>query len=451
MSIHRTAAAVAATLVFAAPLPAQSTRISDSVLALFQANHHGAAAQLAHRTLMSPQAAALPLEERCMIRMGMLWSLWRLGMLSVMSEELHTYDADCANAKLDEGWTKTLPELRDAVSLPPLPRTGFDFSAVDQFWMMVDTLSRDIAPSEAQWRNMMRSTGYRMIDQPALRSEMQTVFMPSHRAQRDSLIARDNDESAVLRHLLAAGAMRADLTNLRDSLARHASVTAAVHAAAVYLPKGATEGQPSPLVAFALFRDDGFAQDNGVIVDLLFVHDNGLIPLLSHEFHHAYLGPLATFPRPPRTSPEGTIVSVFYNMRNEGIADLIDKPYPLQAVGPSLQNYAARYNAAYARTSGVLHVVDSLLTLAARDSAAMRTAATRIANAFVYNGHPNGAYMARTILETFGADSLIPGVYTPFAFLRTFAAAEKKRGNPPPFSPDTWRLLDALEKTFAVR
>jgi hypothetical protein len=39
------------------------------------------------------------------------------------------------------------------------------------------------------------------------------------------------------------------------------------------------------------------------------------------------------------------------HLRNEGIADQIDKPYPIQAMSPSLAWYATAYNKAYAATA----------------------------------------------------------------------------------------------------
>ena len=42
----------------------------------------------------------------------------------------------------------------------------------------------------------------------------------------------------------------------------------------------------------------------------------------------------------------------------------------------------------------------------------------------------------------------MPAIYNPFALLRTYAAAEKRRGNPPPFSPKAIRVLDAMEKRY---
>jgi hypothetical protein len=59
---------------------------------------------------------------------------------------------------------------------------------------------------------------------------------------------------------------------------------------------------------------------------------------------------------------------------------------------------------------------------------------------------PNGAYVARVIQETFGVDSLFPAVRNPAAFLRTYAAVERKRGNPGPFSVEAMRVIESLEE-----
>ena len=42
----------------------------------------------------------------------------------------------------------------------------------------------------------------------------------------------------------------------------------------------------------------------------------------------------------------------------------------------------------------------------------------------------------------------MPAIYNPFAFVRAYASAERKRGNPPPFSPKAIELLSAMEKRY---
>jgi hypothetical protein len=70
---------------------------------------------------------------------------------------------------------------------------------------------------------------------------------------------------------------------------------------------------------------------------------------------------------------------------------------------------------------------------------------------FWSNGHPNGSYMAREILETFGVDSLYPAAYSPAAFLRTFGWAEQKLGRPNPFTEPALRELAILDQRYWAR
>src|SRR5262249_25156221 len=118
---------------------------------------------------------------------------------------------------------------------------------------------------------------------------------------------------------------------------------------------------------------------------------------------------------------------------------------------PVMANYAKRYNEAYARTPEVIRSIDSALVVAADDSTKLREVGRRVQDLLPSAGHYNGSYVAREILETFGVDSLYPGVSNQFAFLRAYAAAEKRRGNPPPFSPKAVAFLDALENKYLIR
>jgi hypothetical protein len=123
-------------------------------------------------------------------------------------------------------------------------------------------------------------------------------------------------------------------------------------------------------------------------------------------------------------------------------------PYPLPLRSNSAEVYVKRYNDTYARTPQILRSVDSLLVVVADSPSVVRAAGTRARALLWSNSHPNGAYVARTIVQTFGIDSLMPAVYNPFALLRTYAAAEKQRGNPPPFSAKAIAVLDAMEKRY---
>jgi len=89
-----------------------------------------------------------------------------------------------------------------------------------------------------------------------------------------------------------------------------------------------------------------------------------------------------------------------------------------------------------------------LIVGAIGDSAKLVAAAQQARTLIPWNGHPNGAYMARSIKDTFGVDSLFPALASPFAFVRVFRAAEAKKGNASAFSAPTIAWLDAMEKKY---
>ena len=335
---------------------------------------------------------------------------------------------------------------------PAAPATRIDFSSVDQFWKIVDILSRDIEPTEDQWHALLSTPGYRLALVNlggSLREDIDVAFKPSRRAEYDRLTVGDDEHSLQLRHLARAAERRADLTAFQDSLARATVIADAVALAARSLPLGATRNGPPPLVAAALFRDDGYSLPQGIVIDLLNVRGVNLTINLAHEFHHSYVNRLAR-PLPPGsdTAADAGLRRALYDLRNEGLADLIDKPHPFASPNPGLASYVARYNAEYARTPAVLSQLDALLSATAADSTRIADVAMRAQMLFWSNGHPNGAYIAREISETFGVDSLRAAALDPAVFLRIYVSAERSRGRPSPFSPEAWRVIDGLDSRY---
>jgi hypothetical protein len=340
----------------------------------------------------------------------------------------------------------------------PYPTSGVDFSGIDGFYTIADLLSRDTEPTEAQWSALLGTPGYRLveIDNRGIRKRIDLALKPSRRTERDSILKRDGDQAAALRHIIRAAAARDSVQQTRSLLERSTgdSVARALIATKRFLPAGIVERTPTPFIAFAIFAADGYAEQPGILLDPLYVHDNGLVELLSHELHHMYAGtidrtrPFAELMAMKPVPTDGALFFAIFHLRNEGIADMVDKPRPLVAQSPSMQAYVTRYNAAYERTPQLLRTFDSLLVGVADHPGTAGPAGQAAQRLFVSNGHPNGAYMARTILETLGADSLMNGVRSPIGFVRTYAEAEIKRGNPPPFSPKALALFQAMEDRY---
>ena len=345
-----------------------------------------------------------------------------------------------------------LTMLRAQTSAAAMPATGLDFSAVNQFWKIVDILSRDREPTEVQWRALLDTPGYRLVRVnlgSGLREDLDVAFRPSRNAEYQRLTAGDDEHSLQLRHLARAAAGRADLTAFQDSLAGSTLIADAVALAARSLPPGATANGPPPLVAVALFRDDGYSLPQGIVIDLLNVRNMNLIRNLAHEFHHSYVNRLARpLPSWSDTARDAGLRKALYDLRNEGLADLIDKPYPFSSPNPGLASYVIRYNAEYGRTPAALRELDALLSAAADDSTRLADVAMRAQMLFWSNGHPNGAYIAREIAATFGVDSLRAAALDPALFLRIYASAERAHGRPSPFSAKAWRMIENLDARY---
>jgi hypothetical protein len=386
----------------------------------------------------------------CPVYAEIVYSLDRLGRYDEAARRLKEFDASCSSADIGDERRSRFVAARREVSLPDLPRTGFDASAIRQFWQVVDTLSTDVEPSDTLWHAMFATPGYRLswANVQPLREDLETAYRPSRRALRDSLSNRTDDQALRLQHFARVFANRALLDRFLDSLTHNLPIADAVAIAQRFLPPGTTNGHSPPFVTTALFRNDSYsAGERGIVVDLENARGSNLTLLVAHEFHHSFIGYATTLHSPLNVSNTGPLVLALFNLRNEGAADQIDKPYPLVPRSPSLQAYAERYNREYASTRSTLHVVDSLLASVRLDNGdSVRATAQRVRNLFWSAGHPNGAYMMRTIIETFGMDSMFAADRNPFAFLRIYSAAEIKRGNGPTFSLATVSLLDSEEQ-----
>jgi hypothetical protein len=338
----------------------------------------------------------------------------------------------------------------------PLPTTGLDATAIDQFWRVVDILVTDAEPTEAQWQTMLDTPGYRlaqMILGPVVREDVELAFKPSRHAEFDSLTKLPNDRASRLTHLVRAASLRPQLNAFRDSLMHSAPVAEAVRTAQQFLPPGATSVGEPPFVAFAIFRNDGYSLGPpGVVIDLLNAYESNLVLFLAHEFHHTYVAraqDAALGTRVRTDNPDDRALrSAIQALRNEGIADLVDKPYPLAWPNPVRAAYVKRYNEEYAKTPATLRQLDSLLEVVAGDSTKLADAGKRAQTLLWSNSHANGAYMARTIYEAFGVDSLYPGETNPAAFLRAYVAAEKARGKSSPFTTKGWQVIEAFEQRY---
>ena len=434
-------------LALAASARAQ-TPLVDSVIKLNRAGLWEQAGPLAQQGFQQ----AKTVDERCALLVGGSYALAQLTRLDAARATLRTFDRECVESPVVRQQATDIAFVRSSIDLPALPTTGVELSALDQFWTVTDLLRADVEPTSGQWRALLTTPTYRMVltQNPNFRQHMSLAFKPSRRAERDSVVKNRANGAGTIAHLDRALAAREDIDRIRLALEKTLvdSVALAVRSAARLLPAGTTEKRPKPFIALGIYTYDGYAQGNGMILDALFVRENGLTDLMAHEFHHMYAGDFSRMSRAGIGAGDAPIIGVFWSLRNEGIADMVDKPYPLTVRSEAMASYAKGYNETYEKTPAVLRSIDSLIVGAIGDSAKLVAAAQQARTLIPWNGHPNGAYMARSIKDTFGVDSLFPALASPFAFVRVFRAAEAKKGNASAFSAPTIAWLDAMEKKY---
>ncbi len=246
-------------------------------------------------------------DEKCSLRIDILESQERMGLLEGAASEFKTFDPQCGESAAARARAGELTRIRSETTLPPLPTPASTFPASTNSGALADQLTKDVEPSEDDWHRFASSVGYRLSLQlvPTTRFDMEIALRPSRGAEFDSLTKIANDQADRLRHLRATMTHRVALTAYRDSLTRSLPVDKAVAIMARFLPPHATDGKIPPLVAFGLFRDDAYSLGpRGVVIDLDHVYEEGgLENLLAHEFHHSYLSAMSSLREPQGDSP----------------------------------------------------------------------------------------------------------------------------------------------------
>jgi hypothetical protein len=303
------------TLLISFPVSAQVGVIADSASVARRAEQWETLGRLAQKGI----AASSTPEDRCRFLLAGVLAQTRLWRFASAPARLRAFDAQCGTSTVASSEATMLADIRRELTLPPMPIGPADWTAVDQFWMMVDTLSLGVDPTRAQWRSLMATPGYRiaMISHGEIQRQIDIAFRRPRRAERDSLLGRRTEDLATISHLLDVAAARAELVRFRATLEPVIAdiIAAAVKNASRFLPPGAADHAVPPLVTMTFIASDGYSQQPGIVLDLEHVRETGLTDLPSHEFHHS-----------------------LRSLRNEGIADMIDKPHPLTGP-PGMQWY----------------------------------------------------------------------------------------------------------------
>lgn len=298
---------------------------------------------------------------------------------------------------------------------------GFDFSGVDAFWPVYESLRRGDEPSPAAWDAVFATLGYAALEarerrRASLEVAMRLAFSPSRVTARDSALKTNTFTARATRHLMGIPAARDSIERFRGVLASSRVIDAARRRVAAFVPRGLADSVPPPPVALVFFLDDGRGYPTVIVGDLLRLARAGAdTGYLAHEFYHSYRRRFAAAYRAHSPADAGVEELLAYPVE-EGTADQLDKvayaqlrdsAFAIYMKRPGAPAYAPEYRANFAKAAEWMAMVSRTLERAAAnpDSASQIARAAR--DSLPDSGRPLGAFMAWTIGRLRGRDALI--------------------------------------------
>ena len=317
----------------------------------------------------------------------------------------------------------------------PERSSPIDFSGVDHFWSIAETLERDETPTPEAWEALFATPGYAVMvahdnSDSLLQKVLPVALMPSRAREHDAWKEAGAWEGILADHLRSAVERRPRIEAFRRSIQDRDLACEAAREASAWLPVSGSP-TPPPAVSFILLEPDARGYER-IVMDLAFALDieDWFDRMIAHEAHHVLRRPLMVVEPPPGEFAERDLLHGVEQLQAEGIADQIDKTeflepkdwgdQPSQRILATLQQ---RFIDAHADAPETLAGMDRLLTTYAAEPGRAPELGQELRGSLVLAGHPVGYYMACTILEAFGRERILENIGDPVAFALDYSAA----------------------------
>ena len=356
---------------------------------------------------------------------------------------------------------------------------NFDFSSLEQFWEIVDTLKSDKDPTTEQWDSLITTPGYatligREISRKSFVKILKLSYMPSKSKELDETLSSDKSSERVkmmLNTFVKVDDMRDKINSKVQELKEFPFTEKAVIEALKYLPENKVKEYPpvsfliwglgsrgySPVII--TMEDVIELTDNLITTDILkklersdFTKNRMLILGMGHEFFHFYRDKKLEFEFPDYENSDYDIIWTINQIENEGIADqinirqlFIDSDFLYDTEYPEMINQEQK------EQPKLLRKLDSLFTEIYKKPETKKELGEKIRMMVPRSGHPTGYYMANLILDKFGKEPLINVVRNPFAFFYLYNKAAKKNGNAPTFTDESIKFIETLETKYSKK
>ncbi len=311
-----------------------------------------------------------------------------------------------------------------------------DTSGVDQFWRTADRIAAGETLTGSDWDVFFTHPGYRFTQEAAQRRPviefcMRAVFTPgvdvaaalqnrSNRERRAELYA---DTCA---HMSAAREQRAEIAVFLNSGAIEAASAAGLEEAARWLPADAMQRGAPPRIYVLLFEPQGFGRPGELVVDALYAMQKPAgqnAQFIGHEFHHAYR---ETYQRLAWADGAQSLIEQLDRFVHEGSASMVDKAAYYRS-GTIPFGESETFLDDIRGTPQRLAQIDAVLAALSPTSESYSAAADTVDELSPGGGHLNGVFMAMTIEEGLGRETLIRSLSGPVAFFDAYQRAAQAR------------------------
>lgn len=335
---------------------------------------------------------------------------------------------------------------------------NFDLTSVDAFFSVAHDLKSGKTVNEASWDNLFKTAGYNIIvshfGNDILKNCIVLAFDPTKTVARDSVLGnktpseRDMFMAFVIGNYIDMDANWSKLKEFRKTYDFEALKSGATNKLKRFLNNPPDSTIKFPALTIICFDSNGRKLDKGISLDFNLIYKQTpqqTAAFLAHEMFHDYRGRLLCTDF-VKSSPAITALAT---MQNEGMADMVNKTSAGDAVSDPLtpQAVVKQYFDAYNGTPALLAKLDSLTVAHLQgqiDADKFKKSANRI---FIFDGHPNGYYMAYMIKRNGLMRELIENVANPVAFARLYNKAAAAEGGYV-FSDKFMSYIEALEAKY---
>ncbi len=300
------------------------------------------------------------------------------------------------------------------------------------------------SPGYSSWTGSKRSQNiyfnyFSLVNSPHLKDSL-----------RNELERSKGYRLTLFNHFLEAKQKQLELTDFVKRFIVSDVIEKAKKQAFKYLPDTLSVDNDNTIISLMIFQPDAFAvpEDNVVLMDVLFAYNygEGIEKFLGHELHHIYLSKYISRLKLVDYENDALIWSID-KLRNEGIADLIDKENILEKNNKT--EYDLKYIDHYHNSKQHLEAIDSLLQEIAKDNSILKENGKKIRGELPFSAHPTGLYLAKIIKEKMGTEALLQCLESPFPFLYLYNdIAMESHGEYYVISIQSIDYLKKIEKEF---